>query len=90
MRPKSLASSVSNGLGVESAQGRTPLVFIPAGVKINAVKYQMLVFNPIVRGLGKTMFNNRPFLFQQDGAPAHTAKVNQEWLNENILDFISK
>ena len=73
-----------------SAKGRTPLVFIPPGVKVNAVKYQELVLNPIVKGLGKTMFNDRPFLFQQDGAPAHTAKVNQEWLNENIPDFISK
>ena len=36
------------------------------------------------------MFNNRPFLFQQDGAPDHTAKVNQEWLRRNILEFISK
>ena len=61
-----------------SAKGRTPLVFIPPGVKVNAVKYQELVLNPIVRGLGKTMFNDRPFLFQQDGAPAHTAKFNQK------------
>ncbi|KAI6648714.1 hypothetical protein LOD99_7940 [Oopsacas minuta] len=48
------------------------------------------ILNPIVRGLGKTMFNNRPFLFQQDGAPTHTAKVNQQWLRNNIPDFISK
>ncbi|KAI6661425.1 hypothetical protein LOD99_13297 [Oopsacas minuta] len=44
----------------------------------------------MVRGLGKTIFNNRPFLSQQDGAPVHTAKVNQQWLRNNILDFISK
>ena len=44
-----------------SAKGRTPLVFIPPGVKVNVVKYQELVLNPIVRGLGKTMFNDRPF-----------------------------
>ncbi|KAI6659393.1 hypothetical protein LOD99_10839 [Oopsacas minuta] len=37
-----------------------------------------------------TMFNNRPFLFQQDGAPAHTAKVNQQWLRNNIPNIISK
>ncbi|KAI6648696.1 Transposase [Oopsacas minuta] len=48
-----------------SAKGRTPLVFIPPGVKINAVKYQELVLDPIVRGLGKTMFNNRPFYFSK-------------------------
>ena len=58
-------------------------------VKCHEANYT-LPLNPIVRGLGKTMFNYRPFLFQQDGAPAHTAKVNQEWLRKNIPDFISK
>ena len=73
-----------------SSKGRTPLVFILPGVKYNAVKYLELVLKPIVKDLGKTMFNNRPFLFQQDGAPAHTANINQEWLRTNIPDFISK
>ena len=36
------------------------------------------------------MFNNAPFLFQQDGAPAHTAKTTQERLRTQIPDFISK
>ena len=36
------------------------------------------------------MFNNNPFLFQQDGAPAHTAKLSQEWLRKEIPDFITK
>ncbi|KAI6656200.1 hypothetical protein LOD99_1533 [Oopsacas minuta] len=36
------------------------------------------------------MFINRPFLFQQDGAPAHTAKINQQWLRNTISDFIFK
>ena len=80
MRPKSSASSVSNGLGGGVRKRPYPTGFHPTGRKVNAVKYQELVLNPIVRGLGKTMFNDRPFLFQQDGAPAHTAKVNQEWL----------
>ena len=29
------------------------------------------------------MFNNAPFLFQQDDAPAHIAKTTQEWLRTN-------
>ena len=36
------------------------------------------------------MFENQPFLFQQDGAPAHTANSTQEWLRNEIPDFISK
>ncbi|KAI6658162.1 Transposase [Oopsacas minuta] len=51
-----------------SSLGRTPIVFITTGVKINAQIYQKLVLNPIVKDLSKSMFNNKPFLFQQDGA----------------------
>ncbi|KAI6659673.1 hypothetical protein LOD99_14596 [Oopsacas minuta] len=51
MRPKSSASSVSGGLGGGVRKRPTPQVIIPPGVKINAVKYQELVLDPIVRGL---------------------------------------
>ena len=30
------------------------------------------------------------FTFQQDGAPAHTARLAQEWLSVNCPDFIAK
>ena len=33
---------------------------------------------------------NEDWVFQQDGAPAHTSKQTQEWLNENVPNFISK
>ncbi|KAI6647058.1 hypothetical protein LOD99_8895 [Oopsacas minuta] len=36
------------------------------------------------------MFSGESFLFQQDGAPAHTSKATQAWLKENIPDFIPK
>ena len=74
-----------------SKKSRTPLVFVPFGVKINQKTYQDLILKPIVKDLGKsTVFNNAPFLFQQDGAPAHTAKTTQEWLRTQIPDFINK
>ena len=73
-----------------SAVGRTPLVFVPQGVKINSNTYRELVLEPLVKDLGKTMFHNQPFMFQQDGAPAHTSKVTQAWLQHNIPGFISK
>ena len=60
------------------------------GVKINAVTYQNLVLEPVVKDLGVNMFGNQPFLFQQDGAPAHTANSTQEWLRIEIPDFIAK
>ena len=73
-----------------SQKGCTPLVFVPYGVKINQKTYQDLILKPIVKDLGYTMFNNAPFLFQQDSAPAHTAKTTQEWLRTQIPEFISK
>ena len=30
------------------------------------------------------------FIFQQDGAPAHMARVTQEWLHTNCLEIIEK
>jgi len=30
------------------------------------------------------------FIFQQDGAPAHTAKLAQNWIATNCSDFIEK
>jgi hypothetical protein len=30
------------------------------------------------------------FIFQQDGAPAHTARITQDWLHTNCADFIAK
>ena len=36
------------------------------------------------------MFNNGEFLFQQDGAPAHTARSTQEWLKNETPGFLSK
>ena len=30
------------------------------------------------------------FIFQQDGAPAHTASLAQEWLSRNCPEFIRK
>jgi len=30
------------------------------------------------------------FIFQQDGAPAHMAKLAQDWISTNWSDFIGK
>ena len=82
-------SSVMVWAGI-SAVGRTPLIFVPSGVKINAATYKELILEPVVKDLSQTMFKNKSFLFQQDGAPAHTANTTQSWLSTKIPDFISK
>ena len=82
-------SSVMVWAGI-SAVGRTPLIFVPSGVKINAATYKELILEPVVKDLSQIMFKNESFLFQQDGAPAHTANITQSWLRTEIPDFISK
>ena len=73
---------------VSQEEWRTPLVFVPSGVKINAATYKELVLEPILEDLGEKMFNNQPFVFQQDGAPAHTAKTTQQWQSMTSLKII--
>ncbi|KAI6648521.1 hypothetical protein LOD99_8153 [Oopsacas minuta] len=36
------------------------------------------------------MFSGQPFVFQQDGAPAHTANTTQDWMKHNTPNFIHK
>ena len=56
-----------------TADGRSPLVFIDSGVKINA-----------------EYFGHRPWIFQQDSAPSHSARITtEEWLKSEVPRFIS-
>ena len=73
-----------------SAIGLTPLIFVSEGVKINSKTYQDLILEPVVKNLTHTMFSGESFLFQQDGAPAHTSNSTQDWLKANIPDIIRK
>ena len=81
-------NSASIMVGV-SAKGKTPLVFVPQGCKINAQTYEEHILEPVVKNLRRDMFQGDQFLFQQDGAPAHTSRA-QEWLQNNVLDFLAK
>ena len=82
-------SSVMVWAGI-SAVGRTPLIFVPSGVKINAATYKELILEPVVKDLSQTMFKNESFLFQQDGAPAHTANTTQSWLSTKSRTLFPK
>jgi hypothetical protein len=35
------------------------------------------------------MFQNRPWIFQQDSAPVHEAKTMQQWFENHVPEFIS-
>lgn len=72
-----------------TADGRSPLVFIDRGVKINAQNYRENILEGALKPWANKHFGRRPWTFQQDSAPSHKARVNQEWLQKNVPRFIS-
>src|SRR5277367_3805735 len=69
--------------------GKAEVCFVPQGVNVRAKNYLESVLEPIVKPLGATLFSDDHWSFQQDSAPAHGAKTVQEWLRNNVPDFIS-
>ena len=72
-----------------TADGRSPLVFLDRGVKINWAVYRRTVLKAVLKPWADKHFGRRPWTFQQDSAPSHKARVNQEWLKNNVPHFIS-
>ena len=72
-----------------TADGRSPLVFTDRGAKINAEYYRENVLKTVLKPWVDKHFGRRPWTFQQDSAPPHSARVNQEWLKKEVPRFIS-
>lgn len=72
-----------------SYDGVTNLHFCEKGVKTSGKVYQESVLEAVVKPLNQSLFQNQPWTFQQDSAPAHKAKSTQTWLKNNLPDFIS-
>lgn len=66
---------------------KTPLVFVPQGVKIKASNYQEMLDREVQPWLDQ--LPDSP-VFQQDGAPSHRAITTQDWCEQTFVDFISK
>jgi len=70
-----------------SKLGKTDLLFVQPGAKINSVYY---CHNVIEQGLLPDVrrLSNDNFLFQQDGAPAHRSQHIVAYLRSHVLEFI--
>lgn len=79
--------SVMVSLGV-SMLGKTSLVFVQPKAKVNADYYVNNILHRLLPDM-RNLANNGHFIFQQDGARAHTANTTIQFLNENVPELIS-
>jgi inhibitor of nuclear factor kappa-B kinase subunit alpha len=68
--------------------GKGRLHFVDEKAKINT-QYYINNLLPKLFDDSRELLTNQ-FIFQQDGAPAHTSRQTQEWITQNSPDFISK
>ena len=77
-------------LGVVSSDGDVmPPYFFPKGLKVNAEAY-IEVIETVVKPWMDSIAGERHYVFQQDGAPAHSAKTTQDWLRARLPEFFEK
>ena len=68
--------------------GKGRLHLIPDKTKVNAKLYVETLFPELVQNCRSVLPSG--FIFQHDGAPAHTAKLAQDWIATNCSEFIGK
>jgi len=68
--------------------GKGRLHFIPDKVKVNGKLFSEILLPRLVEDCKSLLAYG--FIFQQEGAPAHTAKLAQNWIATNCSDFIGK
>lgn len=71
-----------------SKKGKFPMVFFESDERLNARTYIGKILEPIVKEEGLKMYKKDKWTFQQDSAPAHSAKISQNWCKTNLPDFI--
>jgi len=68
--------------------GKGRLHFIPDTAKVNAKLYVETLLPELVQDCRSVLLSG--FVYQQDGAPAHMAKLAQDWIATNCSEFIGK
>jgi hypothetical protein len=82
---KSLKVMVSAGISVA---GKTRLHVVPPGVKVNAVFYQDLLRNRLLPDC-RLLYPDGDWIFQQDSAPAHTARATRDLLRQETPSYLT-
>ena len=77
-------------LSVVSSEGDVmPPHFFQNGERVTKEVY-LEVLKTVIKPWMQTMVSGRPYSFQQDGAPAHTSHLVQNWLSDNVNMIWSK
>jgi hypothetical protein len=77
-------------LGVVASDSKNcPIIFVLDGEKVTANSYQALLRRHMMPWPCAT-YPQGNYVFQQDGAPAHTANLTQRFLEKNIVAQWSK
>ena len=77
-------------LMVISSEGHVmPPHFFQKGQNVNTAVY-LNVLRDVIKPWMVEMADGNPYVFQQDGAPAHTSHLVQNWLEDNVDMFWSK
>ena len=71
------------------ASGKTPLIFVDPGVKINQDYYKQQILRDVLEPWARAHFRNKPWVFQKDSAPAHKALKVQRWCASHFPGFIT-
>ena len=64
------------------------LPFVDEKAKVNASYYVTKLLPNLIKDCRHLLSDN--FIFQQDGAPAHTAALEQDWIKKKCPGFIGK
>ena len=74
--------------GVVSSEGHImPPHIFEVGLKVNTKVY-LDVLNSVVTPWCNQVAGGRPWVWQQDSAPAHKSKETQAWLQKECYDFV--
>ena len=75
--------------GGNCATGKTLLIFVDVGVKVNQNVYLRDILEAVALPWSNEHFGDQQWTFQQDSAPAHRPKTVQQWCVSHFLGFIS-
>ena len=69
--------------------GKSPLLFVPFGVKLNSQRYIADILENCLLPWAKKHFQGLPWSLQQNFALVHASKITQSWNQRKISSFIS-